>query len=153
MVLIFDMDGSLNRFYAVPDWLEKLRAYDPSPYIDAEPMWDMNALADVLDELRLHGVHISICSWLSKEPTKEYNRAVRKAKKDWLAKYGFPYDDCHIISYGVNKWEYMKKYFPDDEVIYLIDDESKNRLDFDKAIDPTVTNIIDWLEELLTAIP
>lgn len=153
MTIVFDMDGTIANLYAVPNWLEQLRAYSPAPYANAEPMWDMNLLAQILDELRLHGVRIAICSWLSKEPTKAYNKAVREAKKQWLAKYGFPFDDCHIISYGVNKWEYMSKYIPEDEVTYLVDDEAKNRLFWDgKSIDPTQTDIIDWLGDLLNAI-
>lgn len=153
MTIVFDMDGTIANLYAVPNWLEKLRAYSPDPYANAEPMWDMNLLAQVLDELRLHGVRIAICSWLSKEPTKAYNKAVREAKKQWLARYGFPFDDCHIIAYGVNKWEYMSKYIPEDEVAYLIDDEAYNRLCWaDKTIDPTKTDIIDWLGDLLNAI-
>lgn len=51
--IVFDMDGSLNLFYSVPNWLEMLRAYDPTPYEVAEPMWDMAVLADVLNDLRL----------------------------------------------------------------------------------------------------
>lgn len=154
MTIVFDMDKTIADLYGVPNWLEKLRAYDPSPYLDAEPMWDMNLLAQVLDELRFHGVRISICSWLSKEPTKTYDKAVREAKKKWLAKYGFPFDDCHIISYGVNKWDYMSKFIPEDEdVVYLIDDEAYNRLCWaDKAIDPTKTDIIEWLNDLLACM-
>lgn len=149
MTIVFDMDGTLNSLYSIPHWLEMLRAYDPTPYTEAEPMWDMSLLAKTLDALRLKNVHISICSWLSKEPEKEFDREVRNAKKEWLKRYGFPYDDCHIISYGTNKWDYMSKFIPEDEVVYLIDDEAQNRFDFDKAIDPTKTNIIEWLAELL----
>lgn len=153
MTIVFDMDGTIANLYSVPNWLKMLRSYDPTPYAKAEPMWDMNALAQVLDELRLHGVRISICSWLSKEPTKAYDKVVREAKRQWLAQYGFPMDDCHIISYGVNKWDYMSKFIPEDEdVVYIIDDEAQNRMDFDKAIDPTKTNIIEWLADLLACM-
>lgn len=152
MTVVFDMDGTLGSLYTVPHWLEMLRAYDPTPYAEAEPMWDMNLLAQTLDTLRLKGVRISICSWLSKQPEKNFDREVRKAKKEWLKKYGFPYDDCHIISYGVNKWDYMRKFISDDETVYLIDDEAQNRLDFDKAVDPAKTDIVEWLAELLESL-
>lgn len=148
MTIVFDLDGSLNRFYDYPHWLEMLRAYNPTPYAEAEPMWDMEALTQVLRELQKLGTRISICSWLSKEPNKEYDRKVREAKREWLKRYNFPFNDCHIISYGVNKWQYMRKFIPEEETIYIVDDESNNRIDFDKAIDPTKTNIIEWLEEL-----
>lgn len=151
MTIIFDLDGTLAATYEVPHWLDRIRAYDPTPYIEAEPMWDMNLLAQVLDELRLTGVRISICSWLSKEPTKAYDKEVRRAKKDWLKKYGLPYDDCHIISYGVSKNDYMKNFIPEDEeVAYLVDDDSRNRLEWSgKSIDPTKTDIIEWLMDLI----
>ena len=35
--------------------------------------------------------------------TKEYNKAVTKAKKNWLAKYNFPYDEIHCVKYGTTK--------------------------------------------------
>ena len=31
----FDMDGTLADLYGVENWLEKLRASDPSPYAEA----------------------------------------------------------------------------------------------------------------------
>lgn len=40
----WDMDGTIANLYSVPDWLEKLRAEDPSPYLDADPMCDMKNL-------------------------------------------------------------------------------------------------------------
>ena len=45
MRIIFDMDGTLNRFYDFPNWLERIRAHDASPYRKAAPMWDMKRLA------------------------------------------------------------------------------------------------------------
>ena len=30
-MICFDMDGTIADLYAVPNWLEKLRAYDASP--------------------------------------------------------------------------------------------------------------------------
>lgn len=34
-MICFDMDGTIADLYAVPNWLDKLRAEDASPYADA----------------------------------------------------------------------------------------------------------------------
>ena len=44
----FDMDGTIANLYAVEGWLPMLRANDPTPYIEAEPMLNMSALARLL---------------------------------------------------------------------------------------------------------
>ena len=40
-IICFDMDGTIADLYAVNNWQNMLRAYDPTPYATAEPMWDM----------------------------------------------------------------------------------------------------------------
>ena len=47
--LVFDLDGTIANLYAVDSWLEKLRSEDASPYLDAEPMYDMAMMAEVLN--------------------------------------------------------------------------------------------------------
>ena len=89
-MICFDMDGTIADLYAVPNWLDKLRAEDASPYAEAAPMWDMKALREVLLKLIDKGYEIRIISWLSKDSTEEYKTAVRKAKREWLEKYNFP---------------------------------------------------------------
>lgn len=54
-MICFDMDGTLANLYAVADWLPKLRAYNSEPYLKAAPMWNMEALALVLEMLKLNG--------------------------------------------------------------------------------------------------
>ena len=44
-VFCFDMDGTIADLYADPNWLPKLRAYDPTPYINAKPLVNMSRLA------------------------------------------------------------------------------------------------------------
>jgi hypothetical protein len=44
-----------------------------------------------------------VTSWLSKESTKDYDREVRKAKREWLEKYNFPFDEIHLVKYGTTK--------------------------------------------------
>ena len=40
--IFFDMDNTIAALYDVPNWLPKLRAYDPSPYAEAKAMWNMS---------------------------------------------------------------------------------------------------------------
>ena len=71
-IICFDMDGTIADLYAVPNWLEKLRADDPSPYEDAAPMWDMERLREILLALSAEGWEIRVISWLSKDSSEEY---------------------------------------------------------------------------------
>lgn len=50
--ICFDMDGTIASLFSYPNWLELLRAENPTPYAEAKPMWDMEALADILNALR-----------------------------------------------------------------------------------------------------
>ena len=101
--IVFDLDGTLADLYSVPEWLEKLRSYDATPYSAAKPIYDAKELIPLIAELKDRGFRIIITSWLSKESTKEYDSAVRKAKKEWLEEYGFPYDEIHLVKYGTPK--------------------------------------------------
>ena len=101
--IVFDLDGTLVDLYSVPEWLEKLRSYDASPYSVAKPLYDAEELIPLITKLKDRGFRIIITSWLSKESTPEYDAATRKAKRDWLAKYGFPYDEIHLVKYGTPK--------------------------------------------------
>ena len=52
-MICFDMDGTIADLYGVDNWLEKLRSEDVSPYRDAEPIYNMEVLATVLNILTL----------------------------------------------------------------------------------------------------
>lgn len=108
-MLVFDMDGTIANLYGVPNWLEDLKNFNPNPYINAEPMYDMVKLVAILRELQTIGYRIAVTSWLSKESTPEYDRQVRQAKKDWLERYNFPADEIHIVKYGTTKANCTRK--------------------------------------------
>lgn len=100
----FDMDGTLAELYKVDGWLPMLRNEDPTPYVVAKPKVDMMVLVDLLNELRADGYTIGIISWLSMGSTKEYNKQVRKAKREWLKKnLSFDFDKIHLVKYGTPK--------------------------------------------------
>lgn len=150
-MIVFDMDGTIADLYAVPNWLQMLRTEDPTPYIIAEPMWNMDILADILNELRTNGIEIRIVTWLSKDSTKEYKDLVRKAKLEWLEEMGFPFDNFHGVQYGATKANSVRKYLKEEETAILIDDNAKVRKGWKlgKTIDPTEINVIEFLESLL----
>ena len=154
-IICFDMDGTIADLYAVNNWLNMLRSYDPTPYATAKPMWDMETLADVLNLLRAKGIEIHIITWLSKETTAEYDKAVREAKREWLEKYGFPFDHFHGVRYGATKADSIRKYLAENETAILFDDNAKvrNGWHMGEAVDPTEVDILDYLGDILAQNP
>lgn len=150
-MICFDMDGTIADLYGVENWLPMLRAYNPTPYRVAEPMWDMEELATVLMALQAKGIEIRIITWLSAESTPEYDRAVRMAKVDWLRHYDFPFDHFHGVQYGATKADSVRKALRNEDTAILFDDNAKVRKGWTmgEAIDPTTCDIIEFLKGLL----
>ena len=108
-VLVFDMDGTIADLYGVENWLADLRSENPRPYIVARPMYDMDNLTLTLELLQMLGWKIVVTSWLAKGSTKTYDEEVRKAKREWLEKYNFPFDEIHLVKYGTTKANCTRK--------------------------------------------
>ena len=102
-MLVFDMDGTIANLYGVENWLDDLQNEKTRPYEEAKPLYNMEELKEILNTLRSLGWLVCVTTWLAKEATKEYNKAVTEAKKAWLAKYDFPYDEIHCVKYGTTK--------------------------------------------------
>lgn len=151
-MICFDMDGTIADLYGVENWLEKLRAENFSPYITAEPMWDMEALREVLLKLIGQGWEIRVITWLSMDSSERYKQHVRDAKKWWLKQYNFPADKCHMVAYGTTKADCIRKGLNGGQAI-LVDDNAKVRdgWNMGKTIDPTNCDLIAELEKLLEA--
>lgn len=122
--IYFDMDGTLANLYGVDKWLEKLRSFDASPYEEAEVMVNMQALAHRLNKLQAKGYTIGIISWLSKETTPEYDKAVAAAKLKWLTHHlkTVEFDEVHLVAFGKKKSKLAKI-----KGGYLFDDNEKVR--------------------------
>lgn len=150
-MICFDMDGTIADLYGVPGWLEMLRAYDSTPYEIAPPMWDMAELARLLAQAQTSGIEIRIITWLSKESTAEYDKAVREAKREWLVNQGFPFDHFHGVAYGATKADSIRRYLAEDETAILIDDNFKvrNGWHMGDTIDPTACDLLEVLRKLL----
>lgn len=152
MTVYFDMDGTIADLYSVENWLQKLRAEDASPYIDAKPLCNMEEILPKLKQLQYLGIKIGVLSWGSKQATKEYNAAVRKAKRAWLKEQlpNFKFDEIHIIPYGTPKERVAK------DCGWLIDDEDLNRFQWElkkgDSFDPTKETIVEILDKILSFI-
>lgn len=111
MTIFFDLDGTLNRFYDVPNWLEKIRNNDVSPYEEAQVMLNMSLLARYLHKAQNLGIKIGIISWTSKGGSSSYNSAVEAAKRSWLAQHlpSVEWDEIHIVEYNIPKQNYATK--------------------------------------------
>ena len=122
--LVFDMDGTIANFYGVNGWLEDIRSGNPRPYIVAEPMYDMETLKEILNLLKSQGWTIAVTSWLAKGSDKAFDELTRIAKREWLAKYDFPFDEIHLVKYGTTKANCTRK---NGGYQILIDDNAKIR--------------------------
>ena len=143
--IYLDMDGTIANLYAVENWLEQLRAFNPTPYEEAEPMVRMASLARLLKALQSRGDHIAIVSWLSKESNPEYDLAVTLAKMKWLTEHlpSIQFDEIKIVAYGTPKSEVVD--FPEG---ILFDDEIANRFEWKgDSYDPTL--LLEILRDLL----
>ena len=101
--IYFDLDQTLADLAGVPQWLEKLRAEDPSPYADASPLVDMVRLAAIIAKLRSAGVTVGVISWGAMGGTTEYTREVKRVKREWCKRYGLTFDEFHVVKYNTPK--------------------------------------------------
>lgn len=126
-IVNFDMDGTIADLYAVKNLLPKLQAYDSSPYVEAAPLVHMSTLARYIHIIQRMGWKVNIVSWLSKDPDPDYDEAVTRAKRTWLAKHlpSVDFDAVIIVPYGTPKHELSSG--------ILFDDELNNRVEWSKS--------------------
>ena len=123
-MLVFDMDGTIANLYGVENWLNDLRNEKIDPYVNAEPLYNMEEMAKVLADCKANGWAIAVTTWLAKDASKEYDKEVAKAKKNWLIKHNFPVDEIHCLKYGRTKANATRKKA---DFQILIDDNKKVR--------------------------
>lgn len=120
--IYFDLDQTLADLAGVPQWLEKLRVEDPSPYADARPLVDMVRLAAIIAKLRSAGVTVGVISWGAMNGTTEYTREVKRVKREWCKCWGLTFDEFHVVRYGTPKHRVAKC-----KRSILVDDNSEVR--------------------------
>ena len=121
-----------------------LQAYDPTPYKIATPIYDMDLLNSLLQIIKSKGWHIVVTSWLSKDSTPTYDKAVRLAKKKWLKENNFPYDEIHLVKYGTPKHRVTKYPFQ-----VLVDDNADVRTAWKTRTIDANNNIINELVKII----
>lgn len=120
----FDLDGTIYDLYGVENWLEMLIAEDTTPYEIGKPLVRLATLARLLNRLQTNGYNLAVVSWLSKNGSVEYNKAVTEAKLEWLGKHlpSVEWDRITIVEYGT-----PKENFCENPLDILFDDEEHNR--------------------------
>lgn len=145
MRICFDMDGTLNLFYRVLNWLWYLEHEDAYPYRVAEPAFNFSLLARYLNKLQKMGFKLVIISWLSKSGSEQYNEAVIAEKLLWLKRHlpSVHWDEIIIVPYGDCKNNYCRS-----ATDVLFDDELRNRENWTGRAYPE-TAIFEVLKELM----
>ena len=148
LTVILDMDGTIADLYKVENWLGKIRNFDPTPYAEAALM--VAGIAEAVKAIREAGAEVKVVSWLSKETNSDFDKLVRKAKRDWLAEQGIEVDSVRCVPYGTQKAYYRNP----DNIKILFDDNAEVRESFEGfnncfALDPTENNITEVLMELM----
>lgn len=149
MVIVLDLDGTVCDTYSVPNWLERIRHEDATPYEVAEPLCDTEALAHVLKLARSEGCRVEIVSWNCKgDISPEYRRKVRKVKVNWLKRYGLlqEVDAVHVVKHGTPKSKVASGRG------VLFDDETANREEWSssgRGIAFDAVNLVARIEQIV----
>lgn len=143
-LICFDMDGTIADLYSQKEWLQNLNQEKTTPYDNARPMINIKELNTICSKLRSHGWQVGVITWLAKNSTPEYKKAVRQSKKDWLQKVGFNYDFFHGVQYGYTKADTIRNA----DIAILFDDNVKVRRGF-KGLSFDEKNILKTLKQLL----
>ncbi len=116
-----DCDGTWVDLYGVNGWLADLQSHNPRPYKEAKPLIHLSTFARTIHELQAQGWEVNIVTWLSKNSTEKYDKAVAKTKLEYFSK--------HLPSVKFNKIKILKYGTPKSSVGngILFDDEAKNR--------------------------
>ncbi|AXF52505.1 MAG: hypothetical protein [Caudoviricetes sp.] len=150
--ILFDMDGTIADLYGYPGWLEKIKCFDSTPYLNAKPRYNNHSLLTALvRDLKRCGYKIKIVSAFpyADTTTEEFNAEIAKAKRKWLEDNHFPYDEVYFIPYEENKGNYSS---PECDISILVDDNQKVRKDFMHASKAKNAETIDATENILIAL-
>ncbi len=145
--ICFDMDGTIANLYQVEGWKNMLNNSNSTAYLQAEPLFDMQALREILLQLKTVGWHILVITWGSMDSSKCFLEETKVAKTEWLDTMQFPYDGIHCIKYGSSKSKALNSRF---ETGILIDDnpDVRKKWKLGDTLNPS-ENLIEELKKLL----
>lgn len=129
--IYFDLDGTIADLYGFSGWLDCLRNEQTTPYTEAGLLVDGEQLRNFLAAGRAAGVLFGVISWGAKSASKDYQKAIRRAKIEWLEKNDLLeyFNELHVIKYGTPKNRVAKN-----RTGVLIDDELQ-RWNVEKLVD------------------
>ena len=145
--LVFDMDGTIADLYGVENWLAMLRAEDSTPYAIAKPLYDMDTLNTLLTELKAFGYRVVVTTWLANGSSNAYSKEVARVKKEWLDKWGFPYDRYYPVAYGTPK-QNVTRGKAEYQILFDDNDDVRAEWDLGYSVDAK-GNILKALADLL----
>lgn len=129
--IYFDLDGTIADLYGFSGWLDCLQNEQTDPYTEAGLLVDGEQLRNFLAAGKAAGVLFGVISWGAKNASKDYQKAIRRAKIDWLKKNNLLeyFSELHVIKYGTPKNRAAKN-----RTGVLIDDELQ-RWNVEKLVD------------------
>lgn len=118
--IYFDLDGTIVNLYGFNDWLTYLQNEQTTPYKEAGLLVDGEQLRNFLAAGKAAGVLFGVISWGAKNASMDYQKAIRRAKIDWLKKNNLLeyFSELHVVKYGTPKNRAAKN-----RTGVLIDDE------------------------------
>lgn len=119
-IIYFDLDGTIADLYGFNGWLDCLQNEQTTPYAEAGLLVDGEQLRNFLAAGKAAGVLFGVISWGAKNASKDYQKAIRRAKVAWLKKNDLLeyFSDLHVVKYGTPKNRAAKN-----RTGVLIDDE------------------------------
>lgn len=107
--IYFDMDGTIANLYGFDGWLDFLHAENVEPYAACEPCVNVQKFITIVRDLQAKGYTIGVISWGAMGGSREYTRAVKRAKVEWLRKwFADVFTEIHVIKYGTPKFSVAK---------------------------------------------
>ena len=129
--IYFDLDGTIADLYGFNGWLDCLQNEQTTPYTEAELLVDGEQLRNFLTAGKAAGILFGVISWGAKNASKDYRKAIKLAKIDWLKKNNLLeyFSELHVVKYGTPKNIVAKN-----RTGVLIDDELQ-RWNVEKLVD------------------
>lgn len=118
--IYLDLDGTIADLYGFSGWLDCLQNEQTTPYTEAGLLVDGEQFRNFLVAGKAAGVLFGVISWSAKNASKDYQKAIRRAKIDWLKKNNLLeyFNELHVVKYGTPKNRVAKN-----RTGVLVDDE------------------------------